>query len=745
MTEIGIALLMLSSPSHSHNVNFQFPLFSKHLESLVPTLQHIFSTPFALRVTDRQIYIYIPTTTHLQAMAMSTQEMTSGQSAAEHHSLPQSSGKRVVHPPATAKVRRDIILHVAVVINSLQNRFDLTETLRWFRQPQTGLYCMDMMVRGILLVNDDFGGLGHFDDRVLITRLARQTNKTRSKLSTATKAAFNTLKEQAMVGLVISRDFQKLPVTFRDRENYGVSGFWHLSHVFAVRSEGPKEGQVHTDLMACLVYSGPRETMWWNLAEDETATNAVKILKEEATFDKMFEKEGCSLCSEESLTIFAEGWVCTNVECSSLGRDQSGQIPKTKTYSQRFLQPWVSQEWIKKTAPPLLPDLLIQQPQLTDNSEKSFKTMRDFWRGWVCPVCHTMNKRLDYHQMVCPCGEFSVPSPPPNLTLGQVTKKEFLELNATDKLPPVVKIRDGAAKLTEQEFTDNYAIYTWEFEREAKVTALYPRAAVHTGPNGNDQVFEEMQKKTRSGAIPMKRVPFGSSTGLATRQFCANFGRDYKASMIMSTTPFDQADPLIGQLVRRAEAVVMGTIGMNVSFNEALLLAYLPEMAISWHDDGEADLGHTVISHSVGGNCVMKFAMKGRYWYGRKSGSKEKVTLTPDDPHLPGCEKMQERRALLDKYGKGELTKMEYETQLRDVVRDLTVNRENLSPHLLSLTVPHGGYIIMHGKNMQKYYNVSVKQACMTISPKHLADLLTAQCGLDWFDAFCDDYASYWR
>ena len=594
------------------------------------------------------------------------------------------------------------------MINSLQNRFDLTETLSWFRQPQSGLYCTGKMIRGILLVNDDFGGLGHFDDRVLITRLARQTNKNASTLFRVTTAASNTLQEQAMVGLVISRNFQKLPVTFRDHEMFGVSGFWHLSHVFAIRSEGPKEGEVHTDLMACLVYSGPRETMWWNLAEDETATNAVNVLKEEETFDKMFEKEECSLCSEDSLTIFAEGWVCTNVECSSLGRDHSGQAPTTKTYSQRFLQPWVSPEQIKKTAPPLLPALLTQQPQLTDDSEKSFKTMRDFWKGWVCPTCNTLNRRTEYHQLVCPCGEFSVPSPPPYLALGQVTKKEFLKLNANDNPPPVT-IKDDIVKLTKQEFTDNYAIYTWEFEAEAKVTALYPRAAVHAGPNGNDEVFEEMQKKTRSGAISMKRVPFGNSSGLdtITRQYCANFGQDYKASMIVSTMPFEQADPLISQLVRRAEAVVLGTVGMNVSFNEALLLAYLPEMSIGWHDDGEADLGDTVISHSVGGNCVMKFAMKGGYWWGRKGGGKEKVALTPDDPHLPGCVKMQERRALLDKYDKGELTKEEYQTQLRDVVRDLKVSRDGISPTLMSVTVPHGGYIIMHGKNMQKYYKVS--------------------------------------
>jgi hypothetical protein len=66
------------------------------------------------------------------------------------------------------------------------------------------------------------------------------------------KAAKNTVEQHAMVGIVISRDFQKLSVTFRENGKFGVSGFWHLSCVFviAVRSEGPIASEVHTDLLA---------------------------------------------------------------------------------------------------------------------------------------------------------------------------------------------------------------------------------------------------------------------------------------------------------------------------------------------------------------------------------------------------------------------------------------------------------------------------------------------------------------
>ena len=101
------------------------------------------------------------------------------------------------------------------------------------------------------------------------------------------------------------------------------------------------------------------------------------------------------------------------------------------------------------------------------------------------------------------------------------------------------------------------------------------------------------------------------------------------------------------------------------------------------------------------------FAMKGAYWSGRKSTSKQDVKLTPEDPHLPGCLRMEERRGLLEKFRGSDLTREEYEKQLKEVVKENQLNRSAVSPTLLRLTIPHGGYIIMSGKGMQKYYQVS--------------------------------------
>ena len=520
--------------------------------------------------------------------------------------------------------------------------------------------------------------------------------------------AKTTLEQQAMVGLIISRDFQKLPVTFRDNEKFGVSGFWHLSYVFAVRSEGPLAGEVHHDLMACLVYSGPRKTMWWSLAEDETPANCVKVLAEGETVEGMLSQETCSSCNEPSCTIFQEGWVCTNVTCTELGKDHSRQPLPTKTYMRQLLQPWVSQQQLDQAFPPLLPEVR-NQIQLVQDNAQNFAIMRDFWKGWVCSACQTMNRRTVYSKVVCECGWSSISSLP-KIPLDRVAGTEFLALEA-DSEPPHRSIKENSVQLSQREFTDKYAIYTWEFGPEAKVTALYPRAAAHEGPDGNNKIFEALEEKLRTGVIPMKRVPFIFDLGRdsITRQFCANFGQNYETSMRMDTTPFEQADPLIRDLVQQAEAVVMARVDLDVDFNEALLLAYLPEMAIGWHNDGEAGLGDVVCSRSFGANSIMKFAMHGDYWTGRKPISTKEIVLTPDDPHLRGCLKMEERRGLLEKHQNGELTKEEYETQLKGVVSQHKLTQQRISPTLLSLTIPHGGYVIMSGQNMQKYYQHSAE------------------------------------
>jgi alkylated DNA repair dioxygenase AlkB len=67
----------------------------------------------------------------------------------------------------------------------------------------------------------------------------------------------------------------------------------------------------------------------------------------------------------------------------------------------------------------------------------------------------------------------------------------------------------------------------------------------------------------------------------------------------------------VTELVGRAKAIVLDRLSVDMDFNETLCLAYLPDMSMGWHKDGEADMKDVIISPSFGTNCKIKFCNEG--------------------------------------------------------------------------------------------------------------------------------------
>jgi 2OG-Fe(II) oxygenase superfamily len=401
-----------------------------------------------------------------------------------------------------------------------------------------------------------------------------------------------------------------------------------LCYAFAVKCEDQKNSEEQTDIMGMLAYSGDRETMWWAPSDNEVAHIALVTLDEGESFNHLFANQTCSTCIEASSTIFREGWLCTQVTCPDLSRDSSGKLLRLHTISPRSSSLAFHLASLPKSSPLLLPER-HEQAQLTDDKAENTKILRNYWKGWVCDGRKTMNRRRHFANLACECGE-SFLSSPPRVRLDQVAGKQFLRLNERSKT--LCKAIDGdIVELVQTKFTGKFAIYTWEVGSEARVTCLYPRGAAHGGCGGNDKVCEELQEKTRSGAIPMARAVFADNSQadiFLPRHFCANFGRQYNASMNMSTTPLDKADQLINKLMKKAQTIVLETLDIEIAFNEALCLAYLPKMAIGWHNDGEVDLTYVIVSRTFGASCEMKFAMKGQYWTGKNPQPRNKRVLS---------------------------------------------------------------------------------------------------------------------
>jgi hypothetical protein len=95
----------------------------------------------------------------------------------------------------------------------------------------------------------------------------------------------------------------------------------------------------------------------------------------------------------------------------------------------------------------------------------------------------------------------------------------------------------------------------------------------------------------------------------------------------------------------------------------------------------------------------MKIRLKDKYFRGCSASKK----LLPEDIVLPGCEKYQERRDLKTKFDNKEITKDEYDEQRLAIINSM--RRREGSP-VITMEINHGDFVVMHGADMQKYYEV---------------------------------------
>ena len=172
----------------------------------------------------------------------------------------------------------------------------------------------------------------------------------------------------------------------------------------------------------------------------------------------------------------------------------------------------------------------------------------------------------------------------------------------------------------------------------------------------------------------------------------------------------------------------------------------IADLSLKYHDDGEKELGPTVATLSLGGNATMCMRMKPLYWKGlSKTGA-----YYPDDRILPGALFVDERKALNKLHGKvseaefdqrrkamyvqaakrwakkGKKNDSEDDPEEAPEDIDENVGKEDnedggkkqrrgfpkTPPDLVKMKLRHGDIVIMHGAEMQKYFEVSYQQIC---------------------------------
>lgn len=95
----------------------------------------------------------------------------------------------------------------------------------------------------------------------------------------------------------------------------------------------------------------------------------------------------------------------------------------------------------------------------------------------------------------------------------------------------------------------------------------------------------------------------------------------------------------------------------------------------------------------------MLIRMKYKYFNGCSKAKK----LLDDDPVLPGCQLEDQRKELKEQLNRGAITRKEYERRRQEGSKKC---RATEASPFIKMELHHGDLVVMHGENLQKYYEV---------------------------------------
>ena len=96
----------------------------------------------------------------------------------------------------------------------------------------------------------------------------------------------------------------------------------------------------------------------------------------------------------------------------------------------------------------------------------------------------------------------------------------------------------------------------------------------------------------------------------------------------------------------------------------------------------------------------MTMRMKERYW----KGFTKSLNYNPHEPVLPGAALEDERRELNALYGT--ISAEEFDQRQKAIYKKGLATLRKKAPVLLKMPLDHGSIVVMHGAEMQKYYEV---------------------------------------
>ena len=616
-------------------------------------------------------------------------------------------------------------------------RQELCETLHYYRAYQSACYSTGGFARGFM-----FDKVAHnrdyMDSNVVLSRAGGglmkdiDSGEMKSKRDQSEDSAAlglrNCMIHRNPVVIITGVDNPNIPS--KPPHQYCVLDYFKPTHVWAEKSGDSKIVRYRFEKL------NTKKESWWR-AKD--AQEVIELGSLPSPVEKV-----CGSCNLQSPQVYLNGWMCLQSACTAFwkiytntaepGRSMPAQEPKEASlvYDPRFLKqktPWHNDDHDYPLA--------SNAAELSRHAVPGENTSVAFWSGMVCPDCGRCTSRLNWTNWECSNTACRYTRTPPHTLIPALSLRDPLwpitssYTLSRDTMSPRLELKVS--------FEHGYRINRYEIPGvNGFIAHMVANKTVLEEDGGPDAMFEELQQ-TDIG-LQRRSMPNGQLKGPNyCRHFAVNYGMPYKFIAATASRPFDGAARPITSTRSRlnwaAKLLLAEENGKSMDevcqewqekeFNEVLASGYFEEQKINYHDDGEFGLGPTIATLSLGAPGTMRIRMKARHYHGVSSVA----SLYDDAAPIPGCQQYEARLALqpaLDVLKRSD-TKA-WNTRRKQIPKQLGLTHRGTARDVLTMQLGHGDIVVMHGADVQKYYEHAVEHAgklrfaltCRYIDPESL-------------------------
>ena len=448
----------------------------------------------------------------------------------------------------------------------------------------------------------------------------------------------------------------------------------------------------------------------------------------------------CKKCGIEQPQVY-QVWLCLNHLCDAFWKLPNGK--DVGKMSLEFNSAFVS----KRSHFTGMKNFDIQPEtfQPANHQALQFAFSRDGWLGFWCNQCGKCCSREDWVGWTCTCGNTYRISAP--VLRAEETDVSFNENSQLIPLSP----KSVTSKITAQsDMIGKYKVDYYPVMENQWIIHLHSTPEINAQTNGPDQLFKEMQEAR--GMRLLRRingkVATNAPTAALTRHFAENYGLHYNYIVAQGSTPFSSAPAPVCHALQRLIWAGTATEMMDISkpFNELLVVGYMSDGRMGYHDDGEVSLGPTISTLSLGCQALMKFRYKKKYYSPPLDMKSNK--FVSESFVLSGVPLEQERNDQV-KWEKSHpnATLAEKRTHFKGLPGvKKQADSKLMHRDSLQLLLSHGDMVIMHGADIQKYMEHQVEaRGCLrfALTSRHVLPHMVNPADLYMGDVDLSAYPEY--